>query len=279
MLGGSWSDKASESPDRRRRRKSSNDGRRGRRRCSCESRSESRHFQHDSNWPFVLADDSERLGGNRLSESRASGSCRHPVGIQISAWREAPDSLAMLKKGQRPHPAALAALVLIRHVALASLNSSQAAAAPHPTEDRSSLENLDRWLATALECTVEGNDAPASLKGWLDRARGSDETDVPESLLDQVNSFQTAVSLLSLALSRSPTADQSTRQIMELAERGLDEALTWVVEGAHTALPAADGGLTVCFGQIRVQIVRGMVRRRRGATLYAHENYLEKGRS
>ncbi|GAA5968436.1 hypothetical protein JCM8115_006387 [Rhodotorula mucilaginosa] len=116
----------------------------------------------------------------------------------------------MLKKGQRPHPAALAALVLIRHVALASLNSSQAAAPHSAIEDRSSLENLDRWLALALECTIEGNDAPASLKGWLDRARGPDDTDVPDSLLDQVNSFQTA--------------------ILELAERGLDEALTWVVE-------------------------------------------------
>jgi hypothetical protein len=128
-------------------------------------------------------------------ESRvAIVSCRQPFGIQISARREAPDSLAMLKKGQRPHPAALAALVLIRHVALASLNSSQAAAPHSAIEDRSSLENLDRWLALALECTIEGNDAPASLKGWLDRARGPDDTDVPDSLLDQVNSFQTAVS-------------------------------------------------------------------------------------
>ena len=128
-------------------------------------------------------------------ESRSpSAPCRHPFGIQISARREAPDSLTMLKKGQRPHPAALAALVLIRHVAIASLNSSQAAA-PHPaTEDRSSLENLDRWLALALECTIEGNDAPVSLKGWLDRARGPDDRDAPDSLLDQVNSFQTVVS-------------------------------------------------------------------------------------
>ncbi|GAA5988139.1 hypothetical protein JCM10908_002082 [Rhodotorula pacifica] len=114
----------------------------------------------------------------------------------------------MLKKGHKPHPATLAALVLIRHVALASLNSSPAAAPEErPTV---SLDNLDRWLALALECTLEGTSAPISLKSWLERARGSDEQEVPNSVLDQVNTFQAA--------------------ILELAERGLDEALNWVVE-------------------------------------------------
>lgn len=179
----------------------------------------------------------------------------------------------MLQKGQRPHPAALAALVLIRHVALASLNSSQAAA-PHPaTEDRSqqlaSLENLDRWLALALECTVEGNDAPVSLKGWLDRARGPDDRDAPDSLLDQVNSFQTAVSYCFL---RGHEA--------QLLINPVDRFWNWPNEDyvkrslgsskvrAHKARPAANGELTICVGQIRIQIVRRLVGRRRGTTVH-----------
>lgn len=100
----------------------------------------------------------------------------------------------MLRNGQRPHPAALAALVLIRHVALASLQS----AAPQPSDTEPeqcvSLENLDRWLALALEGTIEGPDAPTSLKAWLARARGRDDHDAPDSVLEQVNSFQAAVS-------------------------------------------------------------------------------------
>ncbi|GAA5868665.1 hypothetical protein JCM3774_003619 [Rhodotorula dairenensis] len=117
----------------------------------------------------------------------------------------------MLQNGQRLHPAALAALVLIRHVGLASLQSAAPQPADAESEPRVSLENLDRWLALALQCTLEGPDAPTSLKAWLARATGrDDDPNAADSVLEQVNSFQAA--------------------ILELAEGGLDEALTWVVD-------------------------------------------------
>lgn len=79
----------------------------------------------------------------------------------------------------------LAALVVIRHVALASLNSSGNAAA----EPR-----LNHWLALALECASEGDDAPCNLKSWLDRARGDDAgAGRDEAVLNQVDSFQATV--------------------------------------------------------------------------------------
>ncbi|POY73962.1 hypothetical protein BMF94_3005, partial [Rhodotorula taiwanensis] len=105
--------------------------------------------------------------------------------------------------GQRPTAAALAALVVVRHVAAAALDSPGAATA---RPDATLPPNLDHWLALALEYTLEGNEAPQSLKLWLERARGDGE----DAVLNQVDEFE-----------------QTLRQ---LHAGGMDAALDWIVD-------------------------------------------------
>lgn len=116
------------------------------------------------------------------------------------------------KSGQRPTAAALAALVVVRHVAAAALDSPGAATA---RPDATLPPNLDHWLALALECTLEGNEAPQSLKLWLERARGDRE----DAVLNQVDEFEQTVSAATrcsigifLTSGREYSCDNCTRE-------------------------------------------------------------------